>query len=137
MLTVGDFHQGPTNHTHCFGVVMNGDNPILAERCATMCVPPAAVMSVNTPPAKREQQRNSLIGNGFHIPSIMILLTLLPHLLQAKFVILLSIQEMGCCRLVFKAQCGEPGRLDVWPHLLDAADVVRLLPTCFAHLAIP
>ena len=36
MLTVGDFHQGPTNHTHCFGVVMNGDNPILA-RDAQLC----------------------------------------------------------------------------------------------------
>eukprot|EP00434_Breviolum_minutum_P039847 symbB.v1.2.035390.t1/scaffold4753.1/size44016/3 len=105
--------------------------PNSAERCATMCIPPAAVMSVNTPPAKREQQRNSLIGNGFHIPSIMILLTLLPHLLQAKFV------HPGVLQARLQGTVWEPGRLDVWPHLLDAADVVRLLPTCFAHLALP
>jgi len=29
MLTIGDFHQDPMNHTPCFGVVMNGDNPTL------------------------------------------------------------------------------------------------------------
>ena len=111
--------------------------PNSAERCATMCIPPAAVMSVNTPPAKREQQRNSLIGNGFHIPSIMILLRLLPHLLQAKFVHPTIDPGDGVLQARFQGTVWEPGRLDVWPHLLDAADVVRLLPTCFAHLAIP
>jgi len=102
-----------------------------------MCIPPAAVMSVNTPPAKREQQRNSLIGNGFHIPSIMILLTLLPHLLQAKFVHPTIDPGDGVLQARLQGTVWEPGRLDVWPHLLDATDVVRLLPTCFAHLALP
>ena len=102
--------------------------PNSAERCATMCIPPAAVMSVNTPPAKREQQRNSLIGNGFHIPSIMILLTLLPHLLQAKFVHPTIDPGDGVLQARLQGTVWEPGRLDVWPHLLDAADVVRLLP---------
>ena len=111
--------------------------PSSAERCALMGIPPAAVMSVHTPPARREQQRNSLIGNGFHIPSIMILMTLLPHVLQAKFIHHPLDPGDGPLKARIAGTVWEPGRLEVWPHLLEADDVVALLPSLFSHAQIP
>ena len=111
--------------------------PNSSERCAMMCIPPAAVMSVHTPPAKREQQRNSLVGNGFHIPSIMILMTLLPNLLQAKFIHPQIDPGDNGLQSRLQGTVWEPGRLDVWPHLMESHDVVALLPTCFPNLSIP
>ena len=80
---------------------------------------------------------NFLLLIGINIGCSGILLTLLPHLLQAKFVHPTIDPGDGVLQARLQGTVWEPGRLDVWPHLLDAADVVRLLPTCFAHLTLP
>lgn len=46
----------------------------------------AAVNAVEGSPDERCQGRNSLLGNGFHLPSLMAVLCLLPALLEAKLV---------------------------------------------------
>lgn len=55
-----------------------------SERCQVMGIPPDLVVPVRGHPSKRTQVKNSLIGNGFHIPCIIALLTMLPGILSTK-----------------------------------------------------
>ena len=111
--------------------------PSVFERCQLMGIPPSAVESVSGPPDRRRQQQNSMIGNGFHLPSIVLLLCLLPQLMDAKLPPpLFDVEEVGLAsRLV--GTVWEPGRLQSFPDLLQAHDIRRLLPVCFPDVPLP
>lgn len=57
-----------------------------SERAQAMCVPIAAVTATTGPAEQRRAKQNSLLGNGFHIRSILVILMLLPQLLEAKLI---------------------------------------------------
>ena len=58
--------------------------PTPSERAQMMGVPPSAVASVPAPMPKKRQLQNSLLGNGFHLPSVLVMLCFLPQLMEAK-----------------------------------------------------
>ena len=111
MLTVEDFHRDPTSHTLCCGVVTIGDNPTPLRD-----VQPCAFL--------RQQwclwtHRLPNVSNSATLSLVMVSIShqswsswrCSPICYRPSLSTLLSIQEMACCRLVFKAQCGN---LVVW-----------------------
>lgn len=113
--------------------------PSSTERCGVMGLPPACVAHFpqGQSPAQREQGRNSLIGNGFHLPSVMMLMCLLPSLIQAKISVVPPPATFDTLSNRLVGTVWEPGRLEVWPGLLGGHEVVERLPPCFPHLQIP
>lgn len=113
--------------------------PSSTERCGVMGLPPACVAHLpqGYSPAQREQTRNSLIGNGFHLPSVMILMCLLPALIEAKITITPPPVAFDALAERLTGTIWEPGRLEAWPGLFGSAEVVERLPPCFPRLQIP
>ena len=68
-------------------LLWNGDawrQPFPGERCQIMGLPPSAVVSPPGPMHAKHKVQNSWVGNGFHLPSILVLLCFIPQLLGAK-----------------------------------------------------
>eukprot|EP00435_Cladocopium_sp_Y103_P042485 s1483_g11.t1 len=105
--------------------------PLPAERAQMMGVPPDSLQVVEGEPALRRQRQNSLLGNGFHIYSIMALFCLLPQLLEAKLVKpLVDVNEVNLQQRLLHT-VWEPGRLDHFPGLATVAELVAQLPAAF------
>ena len=111
--------------------------PSTLERCQLMGIPPSVLDSVSGPPDRRRQVQNSLIGNGFHIPSIMLLLCLLPQLLDAKIPSPLLDYDEHSLATRLEMTVWAPGRLQTFPGLLEAPAVCDLLPACFPDIDLP
>ena len=62
--------------------------PSPEERSMMMAIPISATAAVGGPEPRRTQVHNSLLGNGFHLPSIMCLLCVLIAVSEAKPVLL-------------------------------------------------
>ena len=70
--------------------------PTPHERAQLMGLPPESFDCVPGEPALRRQRQNSLIGNGFHLFSVMAVFCLLPHLLEAKIQHpMVDVEEIG------------------------------------------
>ena len=70
--------------------------PTPHERAQLMGLPPESFDCVPGEPALRRQCQNSLIGNGFHLFSVMAVFCLLPHLLEAKIQHpMVDVEEIG------------------------------------------
>eukprot|EP00435_Cladocopium_sp_Y103_P000858 s5581_g1.t1 len=111
--------------------------PLPAERAQMMGLPPDSLGCVPGEPSVQRQRQNSLIGNGFHIFSIMALFCLLPQLLEAKIPpALVDVAEVDL-RQRLDQTVWEPGRLDHFPGLLSAPEVVARLPTLFPECVFP
>lgn len=111
--------------------------PLPEERCQMMGLPPGCVAAVKGSPPARRAAQNSLIGNGFHIPTIMALLCMMPALLDAKISApLIDMDEAG-----LRSRClgtvWEPGRLEAFPDLMEAADVVTEMQAHFDQFQLP
>lgn len=111
--------------------------PSVLERCQLMGIPPSVLDSVSGPPERRRQVQNSLIGNGFHLPSIMLLLCLLPQLLEGKIPTPVLDYEEQALVARLDNTVWAPGRLRTFPGLLTASDVCDSLPVCFPSIQIP
>ena len=111
--------------------------PSVLERCQLMGIPPSVLDSVSGPPERRRQVQNSLIGNGFHLPSIMLLLCLLPQLLEGKIPTPVLDYEEQALVARLDNTVWAPGRLRTFPGLLTARDVCDSLPVCFPSIQIP
>eukprot|EP00435_Cladocopium_sp_Y103_P025477 s1719_g6.t1 len=98
--------------------------PTPSERAQAMGVPLAAVAAVQGPPELRRAKQNSLLGNGFHIPSILVLLMLLPQLFEAKLLRQPRTPDFEL-RERLSHTIWAPGRLDTMPDLLSAEDITR------------
>ncbi len=110
--------------------------PLPEERCQMMGVPVGSVAAVTGPPAERRAGQNSLIGNGFHVPTIMALLCMIPSLLEAKIAApVVDWEEAG-----LKSRCAgtvwEPGRMETFPDLLTVSDVLAEMQAHFCSLPI-
>ena len=99
--------------------------PSPVERCQIMCLPPAVVAPARGGQVKRVQTQNSFIGNGFHIPSVVALLAMLPSILEAKMVMTLPDTEEQHLQDRLRHTVWEPGRLRAMPGLLSAADLCQ------------
>ena len=68
--------------------------PLPAERAQLMGIPPESLDCVPGAPPLKRQRQNSLLGNGFHLFSVMAVFCLLPALLEAKMAMpLLNMEE--------------------------------------------
>ena len=84
--------------------------PLPEERCQMMGLPPGCVAAVKGSPPARRAAQNSLIGNGFHIPTIMALLCMMPALLDAKISApLIDMEDCGLDALVLFGSQGDLG----------------------------
>ena len=64
------------------------------ERAQLLGMPPEAVSAVRGSEARQTQGRNSLLGNGFHIPSLLAIFMMLPAILDAKLVLAPSAPDL-------------------------------------------
>ena len=98
-----------------------------------MGVPPGSFDSVPGDAPLKRQRQNSLIGNGFHVFSVLAVLCFLPQLLEAKVVPhLLPADELSLHERL-QNTVWEPGRLRHFPQLVSASDVANELPGLFPH----
>ena len=95
--------------------------PLPSERAQIMGVPPSAVAAVSAPMPKKRQAQNSLLGNGFHLPSLLVILCFSPQLLDAKMAPPLTTQGEQDLRQRLVGTVWEPGRIQQFPGLMTAA----------------
>ena len=95
-----------------------------SERGQIMGLPVAAASAVQGGPDQRRAKQNSLIGNGFHIPSILVLLMLMPQLLEAKMT-KQPVSPDFDLRDRLRNTVWAPGRLDSMSGMLSPMDIVK------------
>ena len=105
-----------------------------SERCQLMGIPPDLVEPVRGSQARRTQVKNSLIGNGFHIPCIIALMTMLPSVLTTKLPCPISDHDELALHSRLSLSVWAPGRLQVMPGMLQAEEVVSRLGVVFPYL---
>ena len=106
------------------------------ERAQLLGMPPAAVAAIQGPEARRTQGRNSLLGNGFHLPSVLVIFMMLPALLDAKLVMAPSAPDF-LLRTRLQGSIWEPQRLDSFPDLLKSTQIVQDMRCCFDDISVP
>ena len=107
--------------------------PSPSERSMMMGAPSSATAAVQDREPRRTQIRNSLIGNGFHIPCIF--MCMLVHLCEAKPVLCrFSPHDELAERL--QHTLWQPGFLESFLGLLDSDGVVDLLRFQFRTLPV-
>eukprot|EP00435_Cladocopium_sp_Y103_P006376 s317_g2.t1 len=105
------------------------------ERAQVMGVPQAATAAIQGPASQRRAKRNSLIGNGFHLPSILVILMMLPQLLEAKLAPAMQSPDYQL-RARLHNSVWEPDRLATMPGLLTATDLTREMQSMLPFEAI-
>ena len=110
--------------------------PSPAERAQMMGIPPEALTAVPGAAAVRRQKQNSLLGNGFHVFSVMAIFCLLPQMLEAKLARHVPCDEAFLLAERLQFSIWEPGRLGKMPGLLDSHALVAQLPG-LPHLRLP
>ena len=106
------------------------------ERSQLMGVPPSAVRVNSGTPVENVKAANSLVGNGFHIPCILALLSCLPQLLAYKIPPPLTAKGELLLKERLTGTVWEPGRLEALPDLLTAEAVLNQVRTTFQPLAL-
>lgn len=123
--TKEDFRQQPMQST-----------PSPAERCQLMGVPPSAVSVRVGTSAETTKASNSLVGNGFHIPCIMALLSCIPQLLAYKVPPPWTPAGEVNLRERVSGTVWEPGVMDNFPDLITPTQAIAQVRTVFQDLAI-
>lgn len=100
-----------------------------------MGLPPDLVEPVQKSQSRRAQVKNSLSGNGFHLPCVIALLTMLPSILSTKLLPPVSCQDELALQERLHLSVWAPGRLQVTPGLLHAEDSVLQLTEIFPCVA--
>ena len=88
-----------------------------SERAQISGMPPAAVEAIPGPP-DQQQQHNSLLGNGLHLPSLLAVLCLLPAFLEAKIAPTPCSPDLEL-RARLEGTIWEPGRLEKFPDTVS------------------
>lgn len=96
------------------------------ERAMMMGIPPSAVAAVPVPEPKRSQVRNSLLGNGFHLPCVMCLMCMLLSISEAK-PMLSRFSPKHELRAKLQHTLWEPGYLEHFPGLLGPSEVLEIM----------
>ena len=107
------------------------------ERAQIMGVPPESLGHVPGGPELKTQRQNSILGNGFHVFSVVALLSMMPQVLGAKLPSpLFDPSEVGlmsrCSHTVW-----EPGRLDHFHGLLGAGEIIHQMQFMFPGCDVP
>ena len=111
--------------------------PLLpSERAQLMGVPPDSFENVPGDPHLQRQRQNSLLGNGFHLFSILAVFCFLPQLVAAKLPPSLSPVDEVALQQRLLHTAWEPGRLDHFPGLLTSADIARTIPELFPECVL-
>ena len=95
-----------------------------------------------TAPRHSDSQRspsvqNSVIGNGFHIPTILAVLCCIPQLLATKLPPPLQCMDEVALVQRLEGTVWEPHRLKSFPGLLTPREVTVGMKSCFPDLSIP
>ena len=106
------------------------------ERAQLHGLPASCLCTVPGDPAVKIQRQNSLIGNGFHLFSILVLFSMLPAVLGNKLGPQLKCPDEMALRQRLLHSVWEPGRIDGMPGLLSARDVVMAMPPLFPQCTI-
>ena len=96
------------------------------ERCQLMGWPAETVASVKGPGASRRQTQNSIIGNGFHLFTLLALFCMAPQVLGSKLPPQLSCWEELALRERLSGTVWEPGRMAAFPGLLSASKILQM-----------
>eukprot|EP00435_Cladocopium_sp_Y103_P071551 s117_g37.t2 len=105
--------------------------PLPAERAQMHGIPPECLGVVSGDPDVRRQRQNSLLGNGFHVFSLLALFSMLPQVLSSKLYVAPALHEECALKERLLHTVWVAGRLDAFPGLMTAADVVDQLPILF------
>ncbi len=105
-----------------------------------MGIPPAAMNAVSSDSSKATiQARNSLIGNGFHVPSLCVVLFLLLGLAESSRTCPRPLAQDRWTQF-HTATAGtvfEPGVLQHYPGALSAQDICRDMQFMLPDIASP
>eukprot|EP00435_Cladocopium_sp_Y103_P019584 s1435_g4.t1 len=107
-----------------------------AECSQLMGTPHAATAAIQGPPNQRRAKQNSLLCNGFHIPSLLVVLMLLPQLLESKLLPSPPSPD-GALRARLQHTVWEPGRLAAMPDLYTAPAIIQEMQLMLPMDAIP
>ena len=81
--------------------------------------------------------RNSFIGNGFHIPTLLAVLSFIPQLLAGKIPQpLFPVDELQLSNRL-QGTIWEPDRIYSFPGLLTSSDITYQMKSCFPGLELP
>ena len=106
-----------------------------SERSQFLGIPPDATEAVSGRPAARIKKRNSLLGNGFHNPTVMIVLAMIPQLCESRLVVPRAPSDKLHQRLI--GTVWEPYRLQTFPGLLGADAVVAHIQSQLRDCFVP
>ena len=107
------------------------------ERCQLMGWPAEAVSSIRGSGTRRRQVQNSIIGNGFHLYTLLALFCMLPQVLSTKLTLELPCMEELALKERITGTVWEPGRLTHFPGLLTGPELVQSTKLCFPDCPIP
>ena len=118
--------------------------PLAAERAEVHCFPSSMIEAADFPgskPSEEEGHRCSLVGNGFHIPSVMIALILLSSLQVVdshRPPIQSPLTELWETRLrnAVQGTVFEPGACEHFPGVYTSSDIANELRELFKPLGI-
>ena len=116
--------------------------PNASERAALMCIPASMLQWLekdsSSSPRETEHKRASLIGNSFHVPSVMLVLVLLFQLLPSTTGIAPPVYAgfEQCLRRQVRGTVFQPGMLESCPGLLSPEFVVQKVGAQFASLQV-
>ena len=119
--------------------------PTPEERSQVMGIPLACTEAMQGTAAVRTQKRNSAIGNGFHIPSLLAIFCLLQVVCVAKACFLptqvatvgIPAQPTNHVAVRVRDTIWEPGYLENFPGILDAAAVTASMRHQFPDVPVP
>ena len=109
--------------------------PSPAERAQMLGSPPSATAAVTGSQDERVRLRNSLLGNGFHIPSILVLFSLLSVMCDAK-VQFMPDPTLSSIRARTEHTLWGGDWLYRAPGLLSAADVILDMQCQFPDIVV-
>ena len=107
-----------------------------SERSQMLGVPPSATAAVTGDQDERCRARNSLLGNGFHLPSILVLLSVLAQLCDAKISFLLDPQQEALRARATNTVWGGDWVYNA-PGLLSVDEIVRDMELQLEPLSVP
>ena len=107
------------------------------ERAQILGVPPECMSKVPGHHDLKTQRQNSILGNGFHIFSVIALFSMLPQILGTKLPPHLpdAAEVELCSRCVHTVW--EPGRLEHFHGLLSVDEVILQMQLMFPHCPVP
>ena len=101
-----------------------------------MGIPPSAIVCRGGTAVQRQQIQHSFLGNGFHLPSIIAILCFLPQLLAFKVPLPLALADEQALKSRLQGTVWEPGRIQTFPGLLSAQQVVDEMQHIFQDFAL-